>query len=325
MRKVNAVIRALFVPFGFLPEVILFGSAVYLLVRFTVRDTIVAARYVFYLPMPVFVAACFVGIVFRLAQRRRMWAALVTAAALAALLFCVWTDEFRPGGSVAATDIEGASLKVVTWNIHAGRAGWEKIAGRIRQEDPDIVMLVEAYISRSPDRAGVWAKEFPGYEVANERGPMTILVKGRVRMTKGAEIRVAPFYLSRYLSVEVEVDGRPLNLILIHPTPAFDRDSGEIYGKLVELIDRVGDEKPLILSGDFNTPPNSAYLAPVRERLRSAFEIAGRGFAYSWPAYLPMFAIDHTFVNRHIQVTDYCIEHTNLSDHCIQIMEISLR
>ncbi len=324
MRKEKAVIKALFVPFGFLPEVILFGSAVYLLVRFTVRDTIVAARYVFFLPAPVFVAACFVGIVFRLAQRRRRWVALVTAAALAALLVCIWVDEFQIRGYAAAHSVAG-SVKVVTWNIHAGRAGWEKVAGRIRREDPDIVMLVEAYVSTSPDGPGVWAKEFPGYEVANKKGPMTVLVKGRVRMTKGAEIRVAPFYVSRYLCVEVEVDGRPLNLILIHPTPAFRRDSEEIYGKLVELIDRAGDEEPLVLSGDFNTPPNSAYLAPVRERLRSAFEIAGRGFAYSWPAYLPMFAIDHTFVNRHIQVTDYCIEHTNLSDHCIQIMRISLR
>ena len=324
MRKVNAVIKALFWPFGFLPEVILFGNVVYLLVRFTVRDTIVAARYVFFLPAPVFVAACFVGIIFRLAQRRRRWVALVTAAALAALLVCVWVDEFQIRGYAAAHS-EAGSVKVVTWNIHGGRAGWGQVAERIRREEPDIVMLVEAYVSTSPDKSGVWAKEFPGYEVANKKGPMTVLVKGRVGMTRGDEIRIAPFYVSRYLSVEVEVEGRSLNLILIHPTPAFDRDSDGIYGKLVELIDEAGDEKPLILSGDFNTPPNSAYLAPVRERLRSAFEVAGRGFAYSWPSYLPMFAIDHTFVNSHIQVTDYCIEHTNLSDHCIQIMELSLR
>jgi endonuclease/exonuclease/phosphatase (EEP) superfamily protein YafD len=316
MSGFGRVARAAVWPLQFLPEAILFGVALHLAVRFTVRDTVVAARYVFYIPTAIVAAACVVAIVFRLFQKRRLWIAAVTIAALGLVAVCAAKDEFAFGGSEAEAD--GGSFKIITWNIHAGRAGWEKVAARIRAERPDVVMLVEAYTSRAPARAEVWGAEFPEYAVVNKVGPLTILARGEMRETDNFFVGQVPYHASRYLCAEITIGGQPLNVILFHPSVDVGRDSGKIFGTLEELIEKAGDERPLILSGDFNTPPNSAYLDPIKDRLRSAFKAAGRGFAYSWPNYLPLLPIDQTYVNGQLRIVSYRIIATDLSDHYIQ-------
>ena len=312
-------VRLLLAPLGFIPEVILFGVVIYLGVRFTVRDLYVATRYVFYLPTAPFAAVCAVALIMRLIQRRRKWVAAVSGIALAAIAYCVLTDEYHFGKPHANPGNTAETLTLVTWNIQGGQAGWDQVSERIRRENPDIVMLTEAYVWKSPWRMRVWLKEFPGYNVAQIVGPLTILTKGKVLSYEYVDVNRA-----RFLRAALEIDGKPLNIMVFHPRPHIRGDREAIYQKLAEFIDEFGDDTPLILSGDFNTPPNSAYLDRIEARLRNAFHEAGSGFYYSWPSRLPLLAIDHTFVNAHVEVVDYRIVSTRLSDHYFQKITIVL-
>lgn len=320
MRAAMRVLRLLLTPVLFLPELILLGLAVYLAVRFTVRDLYVPARYILYMPTAPVAAGAVFAIVMRLFQRRRRVLLLPLCAALGAVIFCVARDEFRIPHSSPSPAGEGKVLKMVAWNIQGTFSDWSKVGERIRREDPDLILLTEANIWQSPGKLRTWAREFPGYRYARIEGPLTVLVKGNVIAAKYEELNK-----SRYLRATVEVDGVRINVIVFHPFRYIRRDSEAIFRQLAEFIDAYGDREPLIVSGDFNTPPSSAYLDRIEARMSNAFRTAGNGFNYSWPREFPLIAIDHTFVNGRIRALSYRIERADVSDHCMQIMEFAAK
>lgn len=305
-------------PLFFLPELILFGLAVYLAVRFTVRDLYIPTRYILYTPTALVAAGAVPAIVVRLFQRRRRWLLLPLFAALGAVVFCAARDEFRLPH--ASPKPEGRVFKMVAWNIQGSLSDWSKIGEQIRNEDPDLILLAEAHIWQSPLKLRTWAREFPGYHYAQIEGPLTVLTKGGIVSGEFKKVNE-----SRYLLATVEMDGVRMNIIVFHPYPHMRRNSEAIYRQLAKFIDAYSDGEPLIVGGDFNTPSCSAYLDRIEARLDSAFRVAGSGFAYSWPSRFPLIAIDHTFVNGRVQVLSYRIERTEVSDHCMQRMEFAVK
>ena len=55
------------------------------------------------------------------------------------------------------------------------------------------------------------------------------------------------------------------------------------------------DEARTILVGDFNTPLDSAYIAPLRKEMTNAFEASGSGCAATWPMPLPVLSLDQVW------------------------------
>ena len=77
-------------------------------------------------------------------------------------------------------------------------------------------------------------------------------------------------------------------------------------------------------AGDFNLPPDSPMLAPLRRRFRDAFAEAGRGYGYTYPSRLPWVRIDHILAGRHWTI-DRCRVGPDLgSDHRPLIAEAVL-
>lgn len=104
-------------------------------------------------------------------------------------------------------------------------------------------------------------------------------------------------------------EGRELCLVTIHlPTlrRGFERAmQGDFSGlslhndwwgreisRALTLIAEDAD-RPMILGGDFNMPPDDATMAALRTSFRFAFEDAGWGYGYTRPAVLPWVRIDH--------------------------------
>ena len=161
MTRAKGIVRRLLAPLGFIPEVILFGVVIYLGVRFTVRDLYVATRYVFYPPTMPVAAACAVALIVKLVQRRRMWVAVMSGMALAAIAYCVLTDEFHFARPHANPGNTAKALTVVTWNIQGGQAGWDRVSERIKRDDDRIDIQAdttergESFVVKLDDSAGV--------------------------------------------------------------------------------------------------------------------------------------------------------------------------
>ena len=61
--------------------------------------------------------------------------------------------------------------------------------------------------------------------------------------------------------------------------------------RLIKLLQHVGDSS-LIVAGDFNMPPDSAFMSRLREHYTSGFETVGWGYGYTRPSRLSWAGID---------------------------------
>jgi vancomycin resistance protein VanJ len=69
-----------------------------------------------------------------------------------------------------------------------------------------------------------------------------------------------------------------------------------------------------VVLGDFNGTVDDGALAPVTSRLRSAQEVAGSGFGFSWPSSFPVARIDQILVRGVTPVSAWSLPATG-SDH----------
>src|SRR5439155_1394034 len=123
------------------------------------------------------------------------------------------------------------------------------------------------------------------------------------------------------LWTSVEINGRPIEVLTVHfntglPTAPFERAwnhprhnmavaaavRAEQADHLARIIAEIG--RPLIVGGDFNSPPDSYACETVAEQLDSAFNDAGTGFGWSYPSPHPLLRIDHLFISRDLSALD---------------------
>ena len=125
-------------------------------------------------------------------------------------------------------------------------------------------------------------------------------------------------------AVRIATPNGPLNLVIVdlisHPT----LDRRVPIQQLSDWIGTLPASIPVIVLGDFNTPRDSLSFDPLRKRLRNAYEIAGRGWPYSWPLPAPVFSIDHAWVSPSVHVLNYSMKSSWLSDHRRQVMDIEI-
>ncbi len=92
---------------------------------------------------------------------------------------------------------------------------------------------------------------------------------------------------------------------------------------VLRLFHEIGD-RPLLIGGDFNLPPQNPLLISMRERTRNAFAQAGWGFGATWPASSPWVRIDHIWASRHWQVIRSWVGPDLGSDHRPVLAEFRL-
>ncbi len=73
--------------------------------------------------------------------------------------------------------------------------------------------------------------------------------------------------------------------------------------------------QPSLIVGDMNTPIDSVHFNELRHTYRNAFAVGGQGYHATWPMPLPVVAIDHCWISRHIDVVACRIKWTVSSDH----------
>jgi len=302
------------------PEFILVYSCVYIIVRLTVQDRYPAGRIASYAPALFVAGACLLCAAVRVFRAKRRWIALCFVPVLAVLAVFI-ASEYRAVSS-ERSPANGKEISVLSWNIFHGILGWDEIIKEIKRYDADIVVLSEAVGEGYSDAAGFWKKTLPEYEVSNDSGDGDFIVLVRGGILESELLSEDGLTLLR---VVVEVDGRRIKILMPHLDAHPFRDSERIYGRLLAEIDKELCDMPVVLTGDFNTPRHSYYSEILRGKMRSAYDEAGRGFACSWPMPIPLWAIDHTFVNDRFDVVSYATHNTLLSDHAAQEIILILK
>ncbi len=91
-----------------------------------------------------------------------------------------------------------------------------------------------------------------------------------------------------------------------------------------EPWDSTGFPTPDFVLGDMNTPRGSASLREIVGSMPHAFDAAGRGPAWTWPARFPLTHLDHIFVSARFRPVDYQILDLGGGTHRAQLADVAL-
>lgn len=204
---------------------------------------------------------------------------------------------------IKSPEVSTPDFKVLTLNTYGGRVDGRKLADLIQSEQIDFVLVQE---TREGDRRyGHELLEFlPNWSLVEE-GESAILSKQRFVDTQTVPVFVGR--MRRFL-IKAQIGGpRPLTLISVHwPIPLFGRDpdglisrikdaevTREIYAEETKKL-FASDTNPVILGGDFNTPPLHFQYRDMASELKNTFAEIGKGFGYTFKAGAPAYTrIDH--------------------------------
>ena len=297
--------------FGLLGLVLAGAAAAGLLVRLTVRDGFRPLASVFYaasVPVLVLLAvaavACFAfakGL--RLTWKRALLAAgvgLVLALYAAVFLFQDALFDDRP--------------RVVAWNVARGVMGWEGVADALAGQNPTLAVLTESGDDDAErgGSTGFWRERFPDHFVARPGGAVTILSRGPLGRT---EFRELPGGGSLAVTT-AKLGGERVSVLAVDlpADPLADREAP--LAEVAALAGELAGERPVIVAGDFNTPPNSVFFTPLRQAgFTHAFEAHGRGYAATWPVPAPVLHLDHVWLSPGFSVGEAWHGWTAHSDH----------
>lgn len=278
-----------------------------LAVRLSVRDALPASGMIFYAtPWPV-LASLLVLMAGGLRLRNRSpWTSPVAATGLIVMVGWTVNSHSNPPPAGLSDD----TLSCLTWNTDHGQAGWDRLAQTIREEPTDMVCLVEAGPTE-PELDRFWQDKFPNHVSSGLGSGMLVLVRnGTVRQTRSGSLADTV----RFRQFDVCCRGHDLVLILadVTSTPWVSRQ--QALAQLHELATTITD-KPVLITGDFNTPTDSAWFDRWRLSLTNAWEAAGNGFRPTWPLPLPLLDLDQCWGNRHVGFIDCHTAWSSHSDH----------
>ncbi len=195
---------------------------------------------------------------------------LVSSAASVAAetsIFTVMTYNIRAGLGGAHSErnpIEARdhkqNLKPVVAAIRSTKAdvvALQEVAGEAQAREIAAALGMEHVYARHGTKYGKWwgLAILSRHPIAQHRSDPTSSGRGNTRSDLTAEIRVR---------------GRAITFVNIHPDK--DLKDGEPIRRTMARIKAI--DAPLILLGDFNSPPHAARLAPVKARFADVAEIA---------------------------------------------------
>ncbi len=290
--------------------VVVVASGVFLLglvTRLTVRDTYSGFATLYYAtPWPVLA-----GLIILVAGGLRIRNNSGFARPLAAVGIILLIGGFWPGrGNPATADTTGTTLSCLTWNAAHGRDGWKPVAATVRSAAADLVCLVEAGPT-GPVQERFWENAFPGHGISRLGSGMLVVVRnGSVRQTRSGSLGGA----GRFRQFEITCRGRGLTVVVVDLkiTPWVSRRVP--LEQLRTLAEELGD-RPLLVTGDFNTPSDSAWFDSWRDNLSNAWTTTGQGLRATWPVPLPVLDLDQVWGNHRLRFLDCHGTWSTHSDH----------
>lgn len=299
-----------------------------LLVRCTIRDRWLVSGWIYYATPPVILLALLLVTVLLVwaipgYPRRRSRSATTSSFHLPRwvvwLLACVFLGSSWQLRSSLCLNSPAPSkpedIRFVFWNVYRGTLGWSRVFEELKDIDADVMVLAEATKSADSHVAEELRVQFPSHNFRLLHRGMVILSRLDVHPIASAQDDLGAW---ERLELKTEADRRVQLLLADLPSDLLLHRDGPI-GLVVRESKQV--QGPALIAGDFNTPVDSVFLAPLRDQFRSAFEESGTGIHVTWPFPFPALAIDHLWGNSQIEFVNTTLRRSLKSDHCAIVTE----
>lgn len=288
-----------------LPSLLLAWALAGLVVRLTIRDRWPVLAVLFYMT-PLIVSAVISGIAALLWLLRRRWWFAGMAGTLMLVSAAWWHLTAYAHHSISPGS---TGERIVFWNTCRGGGGWDGVANQLRGFDADLIGLVEAG-SHDAARERFWRGRFPECQVSGPKAGMVLIARGAIVARGSGDLGGG----GKYGHYEVRLAGRTLDVLLVDIKSNPLRSRCEALTRLVQLVDQLAD-RPLVVMGDFNTPIDSVFVAPLADRLANAFQTAGDGYHVTWPVPVPVMSLDQVWTSPSILLRSCELRWTWRSDH----------
>jgi endonuclease/exonuclease/phosphatase (EEP) superfamily protein YafD len=225
-------------------------------------------------------------------------------------------------------DGAGETLKMVSFNVHASNERYDEVVSFVREEDADVVLLME--INRGwSDQLGVLKEMYP-HQVGRVRsGAFGVVLMSKIPF-KEAHVR----YIgeARVPSVEAVIgwDGGQLRILGTHPVPPRNGESSAFRNDQLTLLKeyvRGFEGETLVVAGDFNVSPFSSYYGRFLEGIGLRDSSLGFGLSPTWNRRVPWVAIpiDYVFVSEDVAVLERWVGPACGSDHSSVVVTLVRR
>lgn len=240
-------------------------------------------------------------------------------------------------------------LRVMTYNIHAGITGVERIAEVIRDAAPDVVGLQEVDVhwserSNFVDEASALAEAL-GMDVrfghiydlpsdTADRPPrrygLAILSRHPIRTFRNHLLprlssiarEPAPQPRPGFLEASIDIGGNDVRVFNTHLD--YRRDPHVRRMQVAETLQLVGAlDRPAILLGDLNAEPHDAELQPLLARMQDAWA-SSQHEGLTFPADSPVKRIDYILHTSHFAVDTVRVVASDASDHRAVVADLVL-
>jgi len=246
--------------------------------------------------------------------------------------------NFAPG--------QAPRVRVLAYNIQGGKAGFDLLQAQVERYQPDVVVFSEArdWGDERPLQAYL-AKQFPNW-AATVGGDVYIASRWPFAETEALplsdfrtrdpsldreKVRAlvdAPFGRFQVVGVHLytAIYGRTLRKEWKH-VPTYMRHTGSVRKDQVrDLLEWTGKmDEPLILAGDFNTPPAGQIYQKLTHSFGDAFAERGLGWGYTFQTDRPLLRIDYIFHSRQWEVIRCEVGTMPGSDHRPVFAELARR
>lgn len=219
------------------------------------------------------------------------------AAALALLLpAVVWLNLF--GGLLSDKSHPGGDLTVVSQNVNAANPDPAGTARDLVAAGADVLALEELPAQAVGTYESALAAAYPYHTVQG-----TVGLWSRLPLSHTRVVDVGIGYGPRALRTTVQTERGPLAVYVAHlgsvrVNPGAGFSTGQRNAGAAALGAAVAAEpnKRVVLLGDLNGSMGDRAFSGLSSQMRSAQDVAGDGFGFSWPAKFPVARIDQILV-----------------------------
>jgi endonuclease/exonuclease/phosphatase family metal-dependent hydrolase len=259
----------------------------------------------------------------------RAWRLAALWAVPSIVFVIIYGGLFLPSPSRETPAQSDKPIGVMTFNLYGkSTEGRQRQIDLIRDSGADIVALqevsdptaelIEAQLSEIYPYRFLFPCSIAGSGILS-RYPMT-----------GQELFHSDSGSLYHSSAFIDCDGTRIMVISAHPPPPMSIDAFRIrsarYGEINFILDRIPDDTPVLIMGDFNmTDTSRDYRLLTGAGLHDSFREAGWGFGWTWRNPVPLLRIDYIWHSAEFEPVWIRTGPATVSDHRPVIAQLVLK
>ncbi|WP_296621737.1 endonuclease/exonuclease/phosphatase family protein [Marivirga sp.] len=221
------------------------------------------------------------------------------------------------------------NIKLLIANVYQDNQQWDKLTNMVKDEQADIVLLVETNKCWKDKCCAAFGAEYP-YQVLEDReNTYGMLLFSKLEL-KNTQIH---YWIKNELpsiETDIQLENRFIKLYAIHPEPPVPSQNPMSTARDAEILlvsqKTKADQMPTIVAGDLNDVAWS-YTTDLFLKTSGLLDPRrGRGFFSSFHAKYPLFRwpLDHVFCSGHFRLQKIRRMESIGSDHFPILLQLHL-